>query len=129
MPAIAAISINDAKTTPVAHVYTPVRTDGSKAVLANRAASIPAGFETITLEIREPASASGAYRLIGKATWPTVASVNGLDTVVRVDSASFEINCSQQSSVQDRKDRAKLLSNLFAHATFVAMIEGPEPLY
>lgn len=129
MPAIAAISISDAKTTPVAHVFDPVTTNGSAGRLANRVASIPSGFETLSLEVREPASATGAYRLLGKMSFPTVAAVEGVDTVVRNDSATFELNFSQQSTAQDRKDRVKLLSNLFAHATVVAMAEKVEPLY
>lgn len=129
MPAIGSISINDAKATPVAHVFDPVTTNGSAGRLANRAASIPSGFETLTLELREPASVNGAYRLLGKMSFPTVAAVDGTDKVVRNDSATIEVNFSQQSTAQDRKDRVKLISNLFAHATIVAMAEKVEPLY
>lgn len=129
MPAIADISILDAKGTPLAHVFSPVTTNGQTGRLANRAASIPSGFETLSLEVREPATPTGAYRLIGKLSFPTVAAVNGVDTVVRTDSVSFEVNFSQLSTAQDRKDRVKLLSNLFNHATVIAMAEKAEPLY
>jgi hypothetical protein len=129
MPAIADISINDAKTTPVAHVFGPVTTNGSRAELANRAASIISGFELLNIEVRKPASPTGAYRMIGKLTLPTVGAVSGADAVIRTSSASFEINFAQASTVQDRKDAVKLLSNLFNHATVVTMAEKVEPLY
>jgi hypothetical protein len=67
--------------------------------------------------------------MIGKLTLPTVGAVSGADAVIRTSSASFEINFAQASTVQDRKDAVKLLSNLFNHATVVTMAEKVEPLY
>lgn len=129
MPALANIAIADAAVAPVTHTFAPVTTDGSRAELANRAASIPAGFENLSLELKKPASATGAYRLIGKMSLPTVVTVNGIDTVVRQNVVNFDVNMSQQSTAQERKNAAKLLSNLFAHATVVAMVDTLEPIY
>lgn len=129
MPAIADISILDAATTPVAHVFAPVSTDGSKAELANRAASIPGGFEKLTLEMKAPTSSTGAYRLNWAFTYPVVAAVNGVDTVVSSNSANGTINFSQSSTAQKRKDIVKMISGLFAHATVVTMAEKVEPIY
>lgn len=129
MPAIGNIAILDAKTTPVTHTFAPVSTNGSLGELANRAASIPSGFETLKLEVTKPVSNTAAYRVKVKLTLPTVAAVDGSDTVVRVSSFDGVVNFSQASTAQERKDAAKLLSNLFNHATFVTVVENLEPLY
>lgn len=129
MPAIAAIAVLDGKPTPVSHSFSPVTTDGQKAKWANRAATIPQGYETLEVEIRPPASTTGAYRMIGKMTFPTVGTVNGQDAVVRADSADFTFNFSQLSTVQDREDRVVIVSNILINAIVKAMAENVEPAY
>jgi hypothetical protein len=123
------ISILDAAATPVAHVFSAVTTDGAKAELANRAASIPRGYETLVLELRKPASSTGAYRLIWGITFPVVAAVNGVDTVVSSSSSNGVINFSQDSTAQQRKNIMKITSGLFANTTVVAVGELLQPVY
>lgn len=129
MSAIAPISVNDGKATPVAHVFTPVTTDGSTAKWSNRVASIPKGFETLEITVRAPVGASAAYRVIGSLTLPTVAAVDGQDTVVRSNKLDFAMNLSQMSTAQDRKDAVTLLKNLLADPTVVAAVMNVEPYY
>lgn len=129
MPALASISVNDAEATPVAHVFSPVTTDGALARLANRAADTPAGFETLSVEVRSPASSTAAYRVILKGNLPTEATVDGSVVVDHNSSFSIEINCSQKSTSQERKNLLKILSNLLAHATIVSVVENVEPIY
>ncbi len=129
VPAIAPIVIADGKSTPVNHTFDPVTTNGSKGDLANRAASIPRGFEKLSLEVRQAGSSTGSHALRGEMVLPTVAAVDGQDTVVRDNKVSFTLNFSQQSTAQDRKDAVALLKNLYDHATFIAMAEKLEPLY
>jgi hypothetical protein len=129
MPAIAPLSVNDGKATPVAHVFSPVTTDGVKAKFANRSASTPAGYEKLELELREPKSGAGAYRLIGKVTRPIMQTVNGVDTVVRTSTINFDINFPQSSSAGDRKDDLAIVRNILAHANVVTMAENLEPIY
>lgn len=129
MPAIGNIAINDGKATPVTHTFAPVTTDGSTAELANRSASIPQGFEVLKVEVRKPTSNTAAYRLYIEMVLPTVALVNGVDTVIRFNKASLTINISQLSSEADRKDLRVLLQNLFGHATMATVFEKLEPIY
>lgn len=130
MPQLAPITINDGKTTPAAHVFSPVRTDGSNAKLANRAASIPQGFEGMELNVRDVGSSkTAAYRVFGSLTLPTVGPVDGTDAVLRSSKVDFAFNFSQLSTAQERKDLLALVSNLFAHATVKTVVENIEPLY
>jgi hypothetical protein len=129
MPALASISVNDAEATPVAHVFAPVTTDGSLARLANRSGDTPAGFETISVEVRTPQSATGAYRVILKGNFPTEATVDGSIAVVRNSSFELSLNFSQKSTAQERKNVMQILSGLLSHATIVAVAENVEPIY
>jgi hypothetical protein len=129
MPALAAIALADGESSPVTHTFAPVTTNGQKGQLANRAASIPRGYEGLTIEVVKPSSGTAAYRIIGSMTLPTVADVDGLDQVVRQNKLDFTLNMSQDSTEQDRKNARVLLKNLFSDATIATVIEKLEPLY
>jgi hypothetical protein len=129
VPAIAPIVIADGKSTPVNHTFDPVTTNGSRGDLANRAASIPRGFEKLSLEVRQAGSSTGSHALRGEMVLPTVAAVDGQDNVVRENKFSFTFNFSQLSTAQDRKDAITLAKNLLANAILIAMAEKIEPLY
>lgn len=129
MPALGNIAINDGKATPVSHTFTPVTTDGYNASLANRAAPIPQGFETLDVKVRKPASAAGAYRIDVEMTFPVVATVNGLDSVVRTSKAVLTIYESSVGSEAERKDHRVLLANLLQNSTIATVIEKLEPVY
>lgn len=129
MPALGNIAIADGKAAPVTHTFAPVTTDGYNASLANRAALIPQGFETLDVKVRKPASANGAYRIDVEMTFPVVATVNGLDQVVRSSKALLTIYESSQGSEADRKDHRVLLANLLGNSTIATVIEKLEPIY
>lgn len=129
MPALGSITIHDGAATPVAHVFSPQTTTGSKATLLNRTASIPRGFESLNLELVKPAQPTAAYRIIGSITLPTVGPVDGQDQVIRQNKLDFTLNLSQDSTLQDRKNAVALLANLLDNATVRTMVENLEPLY
>lgn len=129
MPAIAAISINDGKATPVAHVFSPVTTDGSTAEWANRAASMPQGFEGLKVNVRKPQSPTGAYRIDIEMSFPVLATVNGVETVVRTSKFTGTYYSSAIGPEADRKDHRVLLSNLFGSSAMASIIEKLEPAY
>lgn len=129
MPAIGNIVINDGKATPVAHTFAPVTTDGSAAQLANRAASIPRGFEKLNVEVRKPQSTTGSYRVQMDMEFPVVATVDGVEQVVRTSKASLVLNISQDSSTAERKDIRVLIANALQNTLVAQAIENLEPLY
>lgn len=129
MPAIGNIAIADAETSPVTHTFSPVTTNGSLAKLANRTASIPAGFEQLQIDLKQPKTSLGAYQLVAGFNDPVEATVDGQVVVVRNNSALLTINLSQQSTAQERKNTLKLMANLLAHATVVTVVENLEPIY
>lgn len=129
MPAIAALSINDGLATPVVHTFSPVSTDGSKAKWADRSPSIPAGYRIISHEVSEPNGTRTAYRVTVGFYTPTVATVNGVDTVVRYSSAQLTLNLAPDSSLQERKDLLAYVANSLANANVKTSVEQLEPFY
>jgi len=129
MPAIGNIAIADAEVSPVTHTLAPVTTNGALAVLANRSATTPSGFETLRVELAEPKTPKSAYRLTVGFNDPVEATVDGQVVVVRNNSASIQLNFSQQSTNQERKNTLKLMANLLSHATIVSVVDGLEPIY
>jgi hypothetical protein len=129
MPQLAAIAVADGAASPVTHTFSPTTSNGQKALLHNRAASLPRGYESLNVEVTQPGSATAAYRVIGSFLLPTVASVEGLDTVVRQNKVDFTFNFSQDSTEQDRKNARVMLANLLANALITTVIEKLEPLY
>lgn len=129
MPAIAALSINDGQTTPVAHTFSPVRTDGSKAQWADRSPSIPSGYRLISHEVSEPNGSRTVHRLTFGFMFPVVATVNGVDTVVRYNSAQVVLNVHPDSLLQERKDSLAYIANFLANATVKTSVENLEPFY
>lgn len=129
MPAIAALTVNDGATTPVAHTFSPQTTSGSMAKWADRTPSIPAGYRTISHELAEP----NGNRTVNKITMgfmcPTVAAVDGSDTVVRYSSAKLELNLHPQSTLQERKDLLAYVANSLGLAVIKTSVENVEPFY
>lgn len=134
MPALGTIAIADGTTpTPVVHTFVGRSTTGSDAVLKNTASSsIPQGFETMEIKVRDPSrtSTTAAYVVSGSLVFPTtVTDVNGVTTVDRTSKFEFTLYESQKSTLQDRKNHRALIKNLFADATIGQVIENLEPLY
>lgn len=129
MPAIAPISINDGAATPVAHVFSPVTTNGSTAKWANRVAAIPNAYERLQIQLLEPTSPTAAYRMIGSLTRPILGTVDGVQVVVRQEKVDFTLNFSQTSSEQEREDDVTLIKNLFSDSTFMTAATKLEPYY
>lgn len=129
MPAIGTITVNDGAASPAQHNYSPQTTDGRSAMLLNRSAAIPRGYEKLETEVRLAQSATGANKVSLKLTLPVVQAVNGVNTVVRQSQVEATFYLSQDSTSQERKDARVLLANLLAHASVAAMIENVEPQY
>lgn len=129
MPAIAALSINDGQTTPVAHTFNPVTTNGSEAKWADRSPSIPAGFRTISHEVQGPAGSRTVNRITMGFYIPVVATINGVDQVVRYNSAQVILNIAPDAVLQDRKDLLAYVANSLDNASIKASVENVEPFY
>jgi len=129
MPAIAALTINDGLGTPVAHTFAPVSTTSGKAKWADRSPTIPAGFRLISFELAEPSGARTVHKMTLGYSFPVVATVDGVDTVVRYNSGQVILNIHPDSTLQDRKDQLAFMANSLDLATMKTAVENLEPFY
>ena len=129
MPAIASLTINDGQTTPVAHVFAPVTTDGELAKWADRSPTIPAGYKTLSIDVSPPTGSRTVYKHTTGLMDPTVATVNAVDTVVRYNSAQVVLNFHPESTLQERKNLQAYVINAMNNASVKASVENLEPFY
>lgn len=129
MPAITALTIKDGAPTPVNHTFSPVSTNGSKAEWAERTAGSPAGFFALTHEVRKPATAAAANRVIVGFNMPTLITVDGVSTVVRNSSAKVELNLSSLSTEAERANLLAYVANVLQDVAVQATVKNIEPFY
>lgn len=129
MPAIAALTINDGATTPVAHTFSPVTTDGSLAKWADRSPTIPSGFRQLSIEVLPPSGNRTTNKWQSGMMNPTVATVNSQDQVVRYSSAQVTLNIHPDATLQERKDLLAYVINSLSNATVKTSVENLEPFY
>lgn len=131
MPAIAALTIADGASTPVNHTFSPVTTDGSKAKWADRSPTIAAGFRTIEHEVLSPSGQRTAWKITTGFFFPTVATVNGVDTVIRFSSAQVIFNMAPDSTQQERDDALTYVLNYYGSGggSVRNSVELLEPFY
>lgn len=128
MTALANIVINDGASTPVAHTFAPVTTDGFIAQLKERV-GVPVAYPALSASVRPPVKGGDVYKERLTLSLPVTAVVSGVTTVDYVNSVNIEFLLSERSTAQNRKDLRVMAANLLGHATVVAMIESLEPIY
>lgn len=131
MPQLANITVNDGESTPVAHVFSPVTTDGFLARLKERVGAIASVFPSLNVSFREPLNGQKEryYRIRETISMPVAVTVDGVVSVDHVDTAYVEYVISERSSEQQRKNLRMLVSNSQANATLATVVDKLEPLY
>lgn len=146
MPALAAITINDGQTTPVAHTFNPAGADKNGAnFLFDRSSGIAIGFGKVGLSLREPlparngteSKASRVFKAVISVDIPTLESTSAATgtgiapaptkayaTVVRM-----EFLLPERSTLQNRKDILAYARNILANANVTALVQDLESLY
>lgn len=129
MPAIAALTVYDGASTPVAHTFSPQSTTGARSQWADRSPTIPAGYRTISHELAEPNGNRTVHKVTMGFMVPVVATVDGSDTVVRYDSGQVVLNINPLSTLQERKDLLAYIANTLGLAAVKTSVENLEPFY
>jgi hypothetical protein len=90
--------------------FAVIGNDANVARFADKSGGIPLGYPTITHEVREAKTPTGANRVIITITLPTVATVDGQNVKTRVSSAQVAFNFAQGSTLNERKDLVAFLA-------------------
>lgn len=147
MPALAALTINDGKATPVAHTFSPVRLDAKGvATFFDRSGGIAIGFPRLTFSLREPdgnvsaGSDSGKkrnYKSIFTIDVPTMESTSAATgtgiapapTVAYVHSSRTEFLLPERGTLAERKDLFAYHTNGINNATIASALQNLEAFY
>lgn len=129
MPALATLTINDGAATPVAHTFSPVSTNGSHAYWADRSQATPAGYFKVDHNVENPNSSRTVYRVTMGFGVPTLASIDGVQTVVRTNSAQVVFNLHPDSTLQERKDLLAFVANSLGLTDVKNSVWNIEPFY
>lgn len=129
MPALANLSINDGQAAPAAHTFVAKGTNGVLARFEEQSNEPATGYFVLSHEYVRPANATAAHRVKVSINMPTLATVNGVPTIVRNSSAKVEINLSQTASLQERKDILAYIANLLDNASMKTTVTNLEPFW
>lgn len=109
--------VNDRKSTPVAHTFTPDGTDANKVHLFSEKTGVPAGDSRFSASLRRT---GGKFRATLKLAVPVVQTqvINGVSSPVVVRTAYGEVNFTfdELSSAAERADVVGMISNSLATA-------------
>jgi len=139
MPQIAALTINDGQTTPVAHTFAPVRVDSEGvAKYEDRVSGIAIGFPTISLSLKDPVNKqTGNYKVMGKIAIPvleqtTTISANGINpqpTVAYTLFAEIRMTIPARSLAVERANLQAYCENLLSQAVTRGIVKTYDPVY
>lgn len=136
MTAIAAITINDGATTPVAHTFYPVSSTPDASYRENIAGLALVGQGTIKAAIKSD-NGNGLNKVRLTIDLPALEVVTGSNSlgysaapkVAYSDKVNVDFILPSRGTGQQRKDLRILLTNLLANAQVIDMIENLNPSY
>lgn len=129
MPAMANITVNDGKATPVAHVFTPRSVDKGLAVWKENGVT-PLDSWVLTHSLKEPSSREQPYRARVSITVPhTALNANGVKEIGYKELGAVEFTTSQQCTEAEAKDIRMLIANALTNAVLGAALDKREPFF
>lgn len=131
MPQNAAISIADAASTPVNHVFSPIGIDSNIATFKERTTGVPIGYPVLTVSMRDPVANSPIYRgvlqlQIPKVVTTTDSSGKATTSVDYTCVGKLEFQLPVKSTLQDRKDIVKMMSNALLNTSVQSVMQDLE---
>lgn len=141
MPALAAITINDGKATPVAHTFTPAENKDGRAIFEDRSISTTyIGAWRLVIALRRPVGpakmATRNIRVNVRVDTPTLEVLSGNDagytpapTVAYRTVANAEFTLPERATKADRKDMRVLMANALLSTAAASAIDDIESFW
>lgn len=145
MPTLAAISVDDAQATPVAHTFAPLSIDNAGvASFVDRTSGIPIGYATFDVSLRSPiaikpgqTSAGRSYKVTARVFVPTLeqtsastssgiqpAPIKAYDHV-----ANIQFILPERGTTLERKTLVAYVRNFLSNASVETAIADLEPFF
>jgi hypothetical protein len=131
MGQITTITLNDAESTPVAHVFLPRKVVGDVAHFVEKSDSRPMGFKPLVMSHRSPDSGNGSSVVRDRITLsiPVVETVDGVDTVVRTAVFDCEFRTSVAATEQERDNLITMSVDLLTDTLTRDMVVSGNNIY
>jgi hypothetical protein len=138
MSAIAALSINDGATVPVAHTFNPAPdVNSAMPMWVDRSGGIAMGYPRITMSLRNPTKTSRTYRLLFKIATPvmettsasTASGIPPAPVVSYTLLSNLEFVLPERSTLQQRKDILAYVKNFLALSLVTSAVQDFEPVW
>lgn len=136
MPVVSAISLNDGKTTPVAHSFAPRDIKGSLATFEDRASGVMLGFPVLTVGITRPSKGQTQTKVRVKIVVPVLETVGTVyvgntPAPVKAYDTGFDgtFFLPTRAGAQDRKDILAYVKNFLATSFCSAIVVDLESVY
>lgn len=147
MSAIAALTLNDGQSTPVAHTFNPegvLNQMPPVALYADRSTGVAVGFPRLSISLSTPpvarrgqaSTADRVYRAKMKVMLPVLETLGTNDAGVTPPATKAfdlvfngEFILPERSSLQNRKDILAYAKNLLTQAVITALVQDLEAVY
>lgn len=131
MAAIASIVLADGQATPVNHTFVPVGVKNAVAAWKDKSSGIPAGFPTITYQLREPSKVYPAYKVATRISVPKLETSPSFLVPTKAYECllSIEAVLPDRCTDQDRKDLYAYGVNLLSNALLQNGIKNTESVW
>lgn len=137
MPSFGNITLTDAASTPVNHVFAPNTLIGNVATYADRSGGIAVGYPTLTVVCNQPTKTSRLYKQRMKLVLPVLETVSnstysGIEpapTKAYDVTAIVEFIAPDRSTLQNRKDLRAMLVDLLSESFVTSLVETQETVY
>ncbi|DAD52448.1 coat protein [ssRNA phage SRR5466727_3] len=132
------ITLTDAATTPVNHVYSPVMQKGDVLFWKDRTATtVPIGQNSLTLMQRVPSKQAKTYKFVWKLDCPileqtsasTTTGIQPAPTLAYNNFAVIDIVLSERATLQERKDLLSQLRDLIDEAIVTSQSHDLEVIF
>lgn len=138
MASRANVTLTDAATTPVNHVFNPIAAKGDVMFWKDRTAtSVSIGQNTLSLQQRLPTKQSKSYKDSWKLVCPvleqtsasTATGIQPAPTLAYENLAVLEFVLNERSTLQERKDILAMMRDLIDEAIITLQVHDLEVTY
>lgn len=131
MPAVAAVTINDGASTPVAQTFNPISASIGSTTLVNRVGVTAAGHRTLILGYDAAKGNRPTHRVNVRLNYPVevLNTTTGIYEVAYTGRISCDIVIPDQMTQLERDHMAAFLKNAVAHAVVNGYVKSLDPMY
>lgn len=131
MPAVAAVTLNDGASTPVAQLFSPVSASIGQTTLVNRVGNTAAGNRTLILGYDPAKGNRPTHRVNVRFNYPVevLNTTTGVYEVAYTGRISCDIVIPDQMTALERDHMAAFLKNAVANAVINGYVADLDPMY